>query len=147
MYKFPHKLVLHFLLQNQTIHYTPYVQIFIENLDSKSSLDVIHPSSVLECLGYGPSLGNTHGDSSKQVGCHFGQGMLSTLLDPSYFGMILFLCIAKLVSCDFHNLLKCSKYAWHISTKFKHRNKLDALGHLCPFRRHNFSTLKGSLLA
>ena len=30
--------------------------------------------------------------------------------------MILSLCIAKLVSCDFHNLIECSKYALHIST-------------------------------
>ena len=30
--------------------------------------------------------------------------------------MILSLCIAKLVSCDFHNLIEYSKYALHIST-------------------------------
>ena len=41
--------------------------------------------------------------------------LLSTLLEPSYHGMILFLCIAKLVFRDFHNLLECSKYALHIS--------------------------------
>ena len=42
--------------------------------------------------------------------------LLSTILDPSYFIMILSSCIAKLVSCDFYNLLECSKYALHIST-------------------------------
>ena len=42
--------------------------------------------------------------------------LLSTLLQHSYLGMILSSCIAKLVSCKFHNLLECSKYALHIST-------------------------------
>ena len=42
--------------------------------------------------------------------------LLYTLLEPSYFGMILFSCIAKLVSCDFHNLLECFKSALLIST-------------------------------
>ena len=42
--------------------------------------------------------------------------LISTLLKPSYFGMILSSCIAKLVSCDFQNLLECSEYALHIST-------------------------------
>ena len=42
--------------------------------------------------------------------------LLSTLLEPSYLGMILSSCIAKLVSCDFHNLLECSNYALLIST-------------------------------
>ena len=42
--------------------------------------------------------------------------LLYTLLEPSYFDMILSSCIAKLVSCDFHNLLEYSKYALHIST-------------------------------
>ena len=42
--------------------------------------------------------------------------LLSTLLEPSYLGMILSSCIAKLVSCDFHNLLEYSKYALHILT-------------------------------
>ena len=43
--------------------------------------------------------------------------LLSTLLEPSYFDMILSSCIAKLVSCDFHNLLEYFKYALHISTE------------------------------
>ena len=42
--------------------------------------------------------------------------LLSTFLEPSYLGMILSSCITKLVSCDFHNLLQCFKYALHIST-------------------------------
>ena len=42
--------------------------------------------------------------------------LLSTLLEPSYIAMILSLCIAKLISCDSHNLLECSKYSLHIST-------------------------------
>ena len=42
--------------------------------------------------------------------------LLSTLLEYSYFGVILSSCIAKLVSCDFHNLLEYSKYALHILT-------------------------------
>ena len=41
--------------------------------------------------------------------------LLSTFLKPSYLAMILS-CITKLVSCDFHNLLECSKYALHVST-------------------------------
>jgi len=36
--------------------------------------------------------------------------------EASYLATILSLCIAKLVSCDFHNLLECSKYALHVST-------------------------------
>ena len=42
--------------------------------------------------------------------------LLSILLEPSYLGMILSSCIAKLVSCDFHNLLEYSKYVLHILT-------------------------------
>ena len=42
--------------------------------------------------------------------------LLSTLLEPSYLGVILSSCITRLVFCDFHNLLECSKYALHIST-------------------------------
>ena len=57
--------------------------------------------------------------------------LLSTLLESSYFSMILSSCIAKLVSCDLHNLLECSKYALHISTRcFSGRAPSDRLFHL-----------------
>ena len=42
--------------------------------------------------------------------------LLSTLLEPSYLDMILSSYTAKLVSCDFHNLLKYYKYVLYIST-------------------------------
>ena len=38
--------------------------------------------------------------------------LLFTLLESSYLSS----CIAKLVFCDFQNLIECSKYALHIST-------------------------------
>ena len=47
---------------------------------------------------------------------NYNSYMLSTLLEPCYLALILSLWIANLVSCDFHNLLECSKYALHIWT-------------------------------
>ena len=41
---------------------------------------------------------------------------MPSVLKSFYLAMILSLCITKLVSCDFHNLIECSKYALHIST-------------------------------
>ena len=57
---------------------------------------------------------------------------LLTLSKPSYLGMISFSCIAKLVSCDFHNLLECSKYVLHISTNDKvirgRKDRMEGVG-------------------
>ena len=52
--------------------------------------------------------------------------LLSTLLKPSYLGMILSSSIAKLVFfCNSHNLLECSKYALHILTDHNSTACLD----------------------
>ena len=90
------------------------VSTFYTLLQFQSFLHLYHIIQIQIFLMYKVPLYNIPHFTMKHD--NYDSYMLSILLEHSYLAMNLSLCFAQLVSCDFHNLQKCSKYALHIST-------------------------------